>query len=173
MMKAYQYKSATTPAAVCVRSGQDAEGSFTEAYTVLPETDTASVRHRYPRQKIRLEAIAGSLGVMLEDRSLLVEPGHALDIPENTEHKIYNAGDQELIFREVVRPALHAEWLNKELRASARRRKPGLLALLEQSYILDQIRGEYYRSGFPHRVNALLAKAGKWLGLDKKISPVR
>jgi len=165
------------PGPVCIRTIHDAEGSYVESYARLPENGGEEELHRHPMQTVRLEAVEGRLGIMLDDRRLIVQPGSALEIPRNTAHALYNPDEKEIVFRKIVRPALHTEWLSREMKALSKRKQTGILSLIERSYILNQIRGEYYRSGIPaalqNAVHAVFALIGKWTGLNKRINPVQ
>lgn len=166
------------PGAFCARTVADTSGAaYTETLAVLPRSSSEAVLHRLPLQTIRLEAIEGDLGVILPDRRLIVTAGRSVEIPRNTGYAFYNPGDGAVVYRSEIRPALHTEWMLKEIKASSRRHKKGLKALLERSYIISQIKGEYYRSGLPDKLqnltNALLAAIGKLAGLHKQVSPLR
>lgn len=166
------------PGTLCARTISDTEGeAYTEMLAVLPRSSNGPELHRHPLQTIRLEAVDGNLGVILPDRRLIIRSGRSLEIPRNTEHAFYNADEKDVVFKSTLKPALHTEWMVREIKASAKRQRPGLKALLERSYILNQIKGEYYRSGLPaqlqNMVHAVLAGVGRLAGLHKKVSPLR
>jgi len=164
--------NALEAAAVVTRSGAETGGAYAEVLSVLPRCTEEATLHRHPLQTIKLEAIDGKLGIMLPDRRLIIKPGQSFEIPRNTEHAFYNADEKAVVFRSTLEPALHTEWLARELKAVTKRRRSRLMSAIEESYILNQIKGEYYRSGLPAAFHSLLAFVGKLLGIDKKISPV-
>lgn len=156
---------------------EDTQGGYTEILSVLPRCSEEETSHRHPLQTVRLEAVDGKLGIILPGKRLIIKPGQTYKIPRNVEHALYNADDKAITFRSTLKPALHTEWLAREMKASAKRRKPGFMSLLEESYILNQIKGEYYRSGLPvafqKAAHSLLGAVGKLLGIDKGITPVQ
>lgn len=163
--------------AVFTHTADDAQGEYAEMMSVLPRYSEEEVLHRHPLQTVRLEAIDGKLGIMLADRRLIIKPGQSYEIPRNMEHAFYNADEKEITFRSTLKPALHTEWLAREMKASAKRKRSKIMSMLEESYILSQIKGEYYRSGLPIAIqkvaHSLLGGIGKFLGIDKRISPVQ
>jgi hypothetical protein len=152
------------------------EPAYTEMLAVLPRCSEEEALHIHPLQTVRLEPIEGKLGIMLADRRLVIKPGRAFEIPKNTEFAFYNADEKEIKFKSTMTPALHTEWLAKEMVASARRKKSKVMSLIERSYILSQIKGEYYHSGLPvalqNIIHPALAFVGKLMGLDKRVTPV-
>lgn len=154
----------------------NASQTYMEMVATLPKCSEEMALRVHPLQTVQLEPIAGTLGIMLADRRVIIKPGKAFEIPKNTEFAFYNADEQEVTFKSTLTPALHTEWLTKELVASAKRWKPGWKRMIERSYIISQIKGEYYRSGLPvaiqNMIHGTLAVVGKMMGVDKKISPV-
>jgi hypothetical protein len=152
------------------------EPAYTEMLAVLPPCGEEDSLHVHPLQTVRLEPIEGKLGIMLSDRRLVIKPGKTFEIPKNTQFAFYNADEKEIKFKSTLTPALHTEWLAKEMIASARRKKSKVMSLIERSYILSQIKGEYYRSGLPvalqNIIHPALAFVGKMMGLDKRVTPV-
>lgn len=162
--------------AVFTRSENTTSGTQAEMLAALPKCTEEKVLHIHPLQTITLEPLDGALGIMLSDRRLIIKAGKSFVIPQNTEFALYNADEQEVKFKSTLTPALHTEWLTRELTASAKRKKSGLISAIERSYIISQIKGEYYRSGLPvmlqNVIHPVLAFVGKMIGLDKKVSPV-
>jgi hypothetical protein len=149
------------------------EPAYTEMLAVLPPCGKEGALHVHPLQTVRLEPIEGKLGIMLSDRRLVLKP---FEIPKNTQFAFYNADEKEIKFKSTLTPALHTEWLAKEMIAPARRKKSKVMSLIERSYILSQIKGEYYRSGLPvalqNIIHPALAFVGKMIGMDKRVNPV-
>ncbi len=162
---------------VFTHTAADTQGGYAEMLAVLPRCSEEEVLHRHPLQTVKLEAIDGKLGIMLPDRRLIIKPGQSYEIPRDTVHAFYNADEKEITFRGTLEPALHTEWLSREMKALAKRKKSKIMSMLEESYILSQIKGEYYRSGLPVAIqkvaHSFLAGIGKFLGIDKRISPVQ
>lgn len=164
--------NALDTAAVVTRSSAETEGAYAEVVAVLPRCTEETTLHRHPLQTIQMEAIDGKLGIMLPDRRLIIKPGQSFEIPRNMEHAVYNADEKAITFKSTLKPALHTEWLAKELRAATHRKGSKWMSAIEQSYILNQIRKEYRRTGLPAALHSLLALVGKVLGIGKRISPL-
>ncbi|RYZ49553.1 MAG: cupin domain-containing protein [Sphingobacteriales bacterium] len=155
---------------------QEGADNYTEMLAALPKCTEEKGLHKHPLQTVRLEPIEGKLGIMMADRRLIIKPGRSFEIPRNTEYAFYNADEKVVKFKTTLTPALHTEWLTKELVASAKRKKSKIRSAIEQSYIISQIKGEYYRSGLPvaiqNIVHPALALVAKMLGVHKQISPL-
>lgn len=163
-------------AAVFTKTAAETAGAYTEMEAVLPPCGKEEALHVHPLQTIQLESLDGKLGIILPDRRLIIKPGQAFEIPRNTEHAFYNADERPVRFKSILKPALHTEWLSRELSAARKRRRSPLMSLIEHSYILSQINGEYYRSGLPvflqKLIHPVLAGIGRMLGVDKQVQPV-
>ncbi|MFT3910466.1 MAG: hypothetical protein QM737_13660 [Ferruginibacter sp.] len=154
----------------------NSKGEYAEMEATMPSGSRETKLHVHPLQTVQLEAIDGDLGIILPDRRLIIAPGLPYEIPKNTEHAFYNADEKPVRFKTIVKPALHIEWMAKEMIASTKRKQSKLMSWIEYSYILNQIKGEYYRSGIPiflqKIIHPFLAFFGKILGVDKRIRQV-
>lgn len=148
---------------------------YAEVIATLPQYASEKALHTYPLQTACIEAIDGTLGIMLPDRRVVIRPGQRFQIPPNTSHAFYNADETEVKFREVLKPALHTPWLFDEISASAKRNRPGIVAFFEKAYILSQVKSEYYQSGIPvfiqKHIYPVLARVGKLLGWVRHVAP--
>lgn len=148
-------------------------GEYAEMEATIPSGGRETKLHIHPLQTVQLEALDGDLGIILPDRRLIITPGLPYEIPKNTEHAFYNADEKPVRFKTIVKPALHIEWMAKEMIASAKRKQSKLMSWIEYSYILNQVKGEYYRSGIPiflqKILHPFLAFFGKMAGVDKRI----
>ncbi len=129
--------NALESAAVFTRTAEDTQGEYAEMLAVLPRCGEEEALHRHPLQTVKLEAIDGKLGIIVSDRRLIIKPGQSYEIPRNTEHAFYNADEKEITFRSTLSPAPHTEWLAKEMKASAKRKRSKIVSMLEESYILS------------------------------------
>jgi hypothetical protein len=161
---------------VFTKTAIETQGDYTEMEALLPQCSREEIRHIHPLQTIELEALDGKLGIILPDRRLIIKPGQAFQIPKNMEHAFYNADEKPVRFKSILKPALHTEWLAKEIVAATHRKQSKWISTIEHSYILSQIKGEYYRSGVPivlqKILHPLLANIAIFLGLHKKVRPV-
>jgi mannose-6-phosphate isomerase len=83
------------------------------SYTVLDETAQSKVKRievlpakrlSYQRHARRAEhwfIVKGDGLVVLEGRTIAVQPGDAIDVPQGAAHRIENAGNDPLVFIEV------------------------------------------------------------------------
>lgn len=172
------YKTINTigAAAVFTKTALETSGDYTEMEAVLPRCSKEEIVHIHPLQTIELEALEGNLGIILPDRRLIIRPGKIFEIPKNMEHAFYNADEKPVRFKSVLKPALHTEWLAKEMVAVTERKQSRLMTIIENAYILSQVKGEYYRSGIPVAIqkiiHPILAGIARFLGVDKRIRPV-
>jgi uncharacterized RmlC-like cupin family protein len=67
--------------------------------------------HVHPRQRQRVEVLAGTAGVQEGRRRSVVGPGARLTFPPGTPHRIWNAGDEPLQLVAELTPALRLERL--------------------------------------------------------------
>lgn len=65
--------------------------------------------HVHPRQRQRVEVIAGSAGVQVGRRHSVVGTGARLDFPPRIPHRIWNAGDEPLQLVVETTPACRLE----------------------------------------------------------------
>ena len=84
-------------------------------FTVLDEADGFKVKRievlpgkrlSYQKHAQRAEhwfVVAGTAKVTLDGGEIIVEAGHAIDIPTGAAHRVENAGEQSLVFIEVQR----------------------------------------------------------------------
>ncbi len=78
---------------------------------VLEPNGYRQPRHLHPRQRQRVEVLAGSAGVEASGRRAVVGPGARLDVPAGTPHRVWNAGDEPLHLVVELTPALRVESL--------------------------------------------------------------
>ncbi|MFA6152396.1 MAG: cupin domain-containing protein [Chitinophagaceae bacterium] len=154
------------------RTATDTDGDYAEIEAVLPICSKEEVMHLHPLQTIQLHALEGNLGIVLPDRRLIIKPGQPFEIPRNVEHSFYNADERPIRFKSTLKPALHTEWLAKEITAVRLRKQSKWKSLMQNSYIFSRIQGEYYRSDIPVLFQKILASIGRLSGVHKTISAV-
>ena len=158
------------------KSSIQTTADYAEMETILPVCSKEETLHIHPKQTTKLEVLEGKLGIILPDRRLVVTSGYSFEIPKNTEHAFYNADEKPIRFKAKLEPALHTAWLAKEIVAAKKRKQSKLMSLLEYSYIVNQVKGEYYRSGIPIAIQRLIHPIfsffAKMLGVDKRVSQV-
>jgi len=67
--------------------------------------------HVHPSQVETFEVVSGTLGAKVGARTVTAGPGDVLRVEPGTAHTWWNAGDDELVFRCEIRPALQFESL--------------------------------------------------------------
>jgi mannose-6-phosphate isomerase-like protein (cupin superfamily) len=77
--------------------------------------------HAHPRQRQRVEILAGSAGVQEGRRHMVVGPGTRLTFAPGTPHRIWNAGDEPLQLVVETTPSLRFEPLMLALCHETRR----------------------------------------------------
>ncbi|MBL7711537.1 MAG: cupin domain-containing protein [Chitinophagaceae bacterium] len=157
---------------VFTKTGIDTQGDYTEMETVLPRCGKEALAHVHPLQTIRLEALEGALGIVLPDRRLIIRPGHPFEIPKNVEHSFYNADEKPIRFKSTLQPALHTEWLTKEISAVKQRKLSRFMSVIQHSYIFSRVQGEYFRSDIPVFFQKALAAIARLTGVHKSVSAV-
>ncbi|HTN16059.1 MAG TPA: cupin domain-containing protein [Chitinophagaceae bacterium] len=158
--------------AVFTKTGTDTQGDYTEIEAVLPRCSKEELAHIHPLQTIRLEALDGELGIVLPDRRVIIRPGHPFDIPRNVEHSFYNADEKPVRFKSTLQPALHTEWLAKEISAVKQRKPSRFMSVIQHSYIFSRVQGEYFRSDIPVFFQKTLAAIARLTGVHKSVSAV-
>ncbi len=75
--------------------------------------------HVHPFQTERFEIVSGTLGAKVDGKEVEAGPGEVLVVEPGQKHVWWNAGDEELVFRAEVRPALQFERLIETMFALA------------------------------------------------------
>jgi mannose-6-phosphate isomerase-like protein (cupin superfamily) len=75
--------------------------------------------HVHPRQRQRVEVLAGTAGIQEGRRRSVVGPGARLTFPPGTPHRIWNAGDEPLQLVAELTPVLRLEALRVGLCSGA------------------------------------------------------
>jgi mannose-6-phosphate isomerase-like protein (cupin superfamily) len=106
--------------------------------------------HLHPRQEERHEVLEGSLGLVVDGRDQRLEPGDAVTVPANTQHRIYKTQDAPIRARFALKPSLDQEVLLETLFGLARdgKVKAGSPSLLQLAVIFDEF-GELGRPTTP------------------------
>lgn len=166
---------ATGETATISRSAADTNGAYLEMITTLPAGTQGPPMHTHPKQTEYFEAIEGRLGIVLDQKRVVLDPGQSFELPEDTLHTFYNAGNTEIRFKVAFRPALNMEWITTEMIAAGNRSYPKPPSVFEAAYILSQVKGEYYLedvSMFTQKlIYPVIARIGKWFGLVKHVAP--
>ena len=123
------------------KTSRETGGEAVEIEVYVRPGGVVAAAHVHPFQSERFEVISGRIGMKLGRRTLEAGPDDIVVVEPGTPHKFWNAGEDELHFVAVVKPALQFE------------------RLLETMFGLA-VDGKTNRKGMPNPLRlALIAKA--------------
>ena len=93
------------------KTSAETNGEAVEIEVYVRPGGVVAAAHVHPYQTERFEVIAGRIGMKLGRRSLEAGPNDIVVVEPGTPHKFWNAGDEELRFVTVIKPALQFERL--------------------------------------------------------------
>ena len=93
------------------KTSRETGGEAVEIEVYVRPGGVVAAAHVHPFQSERFEVISGRIGMKLGRRTLEAGPDDIVVVEPGTPHKFWNAGDEELHFVTVVRPALRFEQL--------------------------------------------------------------
>ncbi len=170
MHKLLEFK-ATGEKIIFVKTSEDTNGEFVEIITKLPAHADGPPAHFHHSQTETLEVLVGKLGIICDGANIILEAGDTFSVPPNSLHTYYAINDQDVTFSSVISPALGIEYFLTEMVESSNRSSSRLPSAFDASYILGQLKGEYYLGDFPlfiqKMVFPILAFWGKMFGLVK------
>jgi mannose-6-phosphate isomerase-like protein (cupin superfamily) len=145
--------------------------------SAAPEAVVAAA-HVHPAQTETFEVISGRLGAKVGRKNVLAGAGDVLVVDPGTAHKWWNAGDDELVFRTEVRPALGFEQLIEtmfSLAADGKTNKKGMPNPIRLAVIANNHFGDVQLPVVPRWMQraalALGAPAGRLFGYQPNYVP--
>jgi mannose-6-phosphate isomerase-like protein (cupin superfamily) len=102
-----------------LKTARETNGEYVLIEVALEPHGFVAMGHLHPKQSERFEVVSGRLGMKLGRRKLELGPGESVIVEPGTAHKFWNAGDTEVSFRTLVRPALQFERLLETMFALA------------------------------------------------------
>jgi mannose-6-phosphate isomerase-like protein (cupin superfamily) len=93
------------------KTSAETNGEAVEIEVYVRPGGVVAAAHVHPYQTERFEVISGRIGMKLGRRKLEAGPNDIVVIEPGTPHKFWNAGDEELRFVTVIKPALQFERL--------------------------------------------------------------
>ena len=93
------------------KTSAETNGEAVEIEVYVRPGGVVAAAHVHPFQTERFEVISGRLGMKLDRRKVEAGPNDVVVVEPGTPHKFWNAGDEELHFLTVVKPALQFERL--------------------------------------------------------------
>lgn len=140
----------------------------------LPPGGSGPPLHIRPLQSESFEVVEGTLRVQVGGDLFEVDVGDRIRVEAKRLHRWWNAGNGIVRFRVEVTPALHTEWMLRELFASCNRRASAKPSVWDAAYVITQVRGEYSLGKVPEPIQRfvlpVLAAVGRILNLTK-VSP--
>ena len=124
---------------------------------------TVAAAHVHPSQTETFEVVSGTLGAKVAGQRIEAEAGATVIVLPGESHKWWNAGDDELVFRCEIRPALQFESLIETMFALADDGKTNRKGL-PSPFRLAPIANAHFDTVRLPRVPAALQKAALALG---------
>ena len=130
--------------------------------------------HLHPLQTDSMEVIQGQAGIKVGDHEQILSAGEKIVVPKNTPHRVWVAGDTELIVIHELRPAMNTESFFETQIALAAQGKSNANGVprnfLQFATILNENYGEIFVTNPPVPVQKFVAKVlgnlGKLLGYN-------
>src|SRR5256714_11342259 len=127
------------------RTSAETGGEAVEIEVYVRPGGVVAAAHVHPHQTERFEVVSGRIGMRVGRRKLEAGPNDIVVVEPGTPHKFWNAGDDELHFVTVVKPALQFERLLETmfgLAADAKTNRKGMpnplrLAVIAQAHFDD------------------------------------
>ena len=112
---------------------------------------------------------------MCEGDEVLLQSGESFVVPKNGLHTFFSSDETDIKFKASFSPALNIQYLLTEIFESCNRKNSKEPSVFDASYILHQMKGEYFLEGIPGLVQncvfPVIAWTGKALGLVKARQP--
>jgi quercetin dioxygenase-like cupin family protein len=94
------------------QSAADTGGALVAIDLELPQgARVPGGRHIHPRQEERFEVVKGTMRFRLGRKKIVARPGAVVVVPPGMAHDFANAGDEDVLVRVEMRPALKMEQL--------------------------------------------------------------
>jgi mannose-6-phosphate isomerase-like protein (cupin superfamily) len=160
------------------KTSAETNGEAVEIEVYVRPGGVVAAAHVHPHQTERFEVVSGRIGMKLGRRSLEAGPNDIVVVEPGTPHKFWNAGDEELHFVTVVRPALQFEQLLETMFALATDGKtnrkgmpnPLRLAVIAKAHF-DDVRLPFPPARLQRLGLALGAPLGRVVGYEPTYAP--
>jgi quercetin dioxygenase-like cupin family protein len=94
-----------------LKTSADTKGEYVLIELTARPGAVVAAKHLHPYQTERFEILSGRLAAKVDGKEIEAGPGDSLTVEAGQSHVWWNAGDDELVFRAEVRPALKFEQL--------------------------------------------------------------
>jgi mannose-6-phosphate isomerase-like protein (cupin superfamily) len=160
------------------KTSHETGGEAVEIEVWVRPGGVVAAAHVHPFQSERFEVISGRLGMKLGRKRIEVGPEDVVVVDPGTPHKFWNAGDDELHFVTVVRPAHQFERLLETmfaLAADGKTNRKGMpnplrLAVIAKAHF-DDVRLPFPPATLQRVGLAVGAPIGRLLGYEPTYAP--
>ena len=101
------------------KTSAETNGEYVEIEVFVKPGGVVAAAHVHPYQTERFEILGGTIGMKVGRKKIEARNGDVVTVEPGTPHKFWNAGEDELHFVCVVRPALQFEQLLETMFALA------------------------------------------------------
>ena len=101
------------------KTSASTNGEYVEIEVFVRPGGVVAAAHVHPYQTERFEILGGTIGMKVGRKKIEARYGDVVKVEPGTPHKFWNAGDDELHFVCVIRPALQFEQLLETMFALA------------------------------------------------------
>ena len=161
-----------------LKTAADTNGEYVLIELRAEPQAVVAAAHVHPSQTETFEVLSGKLGAKVAGRKIEAEAGDALVVEPGQAHKWWNAGEDELVFRTEVRPALQFEQLIEtmfSLAADGKTNKKGMPNPIRLAVIANHHLGEVHLPVVPRWMQkaalAMGAPIGRLFGYEHTYSP--
>lgn len=153
-------------------TAEDSNGELLRVQVWIDPGAQGPPEHMHPVQTETFAVVSGTAGLKVNGKTHLLTTDQQMTVPNNTAHKFWNAGDDELVMTVDLKPAFRTEFFLESMYSLANQGKTNKNAvprnILQFAAILNDCYGEFYLVGPPVFVQKILAKVvgriGQWLG---------
>jgi len=160
------------------KTAASTNGEYVEIEVFVAPGGVVAAAHVHPYQSERFEILGGTIGMKVGRKKLEARYGDVVTVEPGTPHKFWNAGDGELHFVTVVKPALQFEQLLETmfaLAADGKTNRKGMPNPLRLAVIakanFDTVRLPFPPAWMQRAGLALGAPAGRVLGYEATYTP--
>ena len=160
------------------KTSASSNGEYCEIEVFVKPGGVVAAAHVHPYQTERFEILGGTIGMKVGRKKIVARYGDLVTVEPGTAHKFWNAGDDELHFVCVVKPALQFEQLLETmfaLAADGKTNRKGMPNPLRLAVIaratFDTVRLPRIPAWLQRTGLALGAPAGKLLGYEANYTP--
>ena len=160
------------------KTSASTNGEYVEIEVFVKPGGVVAAAHLHPYQTERFEILGGTIGMKVGRKKIEARYGDVVTVEPGTPHRFWNAGDDELHFVCVVRPALQFEQLLETmfgLAADGKTNRKGMPNPLRLAVIakatFDTVRLPLIPAWMQRTALALGAPIGRLAGYEARYAP--